>query len=120
MILLFGGFRIFMEDNPEGLQNQNPLGIMELSVLLRPPAHIDYLVRRRLHVCHGAPHGDVGISSLLSEKHPCITGLVVRRLLWHGRPHCARRRHVAGAGVHHIVAPSVGTTWIARYAGPCG
>src|SRR5713101_660336 len=32
MILLFWEFCIFMEDNPSGLQNQNPLGIMELSV----------------------------------------------------------------------------------------
>jgi hypothetical protein len=32
MILLFWAFRIFMEDNPSGLQNQNPLEIMELSV----------------------------------------------------------------------------------------
>src|SRR5712691_6983868 len=34
MILLFWEFCIFMEDNPSGLQNQNPLGIMELSDLL--------------------------------------------------------------------------------------
>ena len=33
MILLeFGPYRIFMEGNPEGIQNQRPLGIMELSV----------------------------------------------------------------------------------------
>ena len=32
MILLeFGPYRIFMEGNPEGIQNQRPLGIMELS-----------------------------------------------------------------------------------------
>jgi hypothetical protein len=33
MILLFAVLRIFMEDNPYGIQNQNPLGIMELSVV---------------------------------------------------------------------------------------
>jgi hypothetical protein len=35
MILLFAVLRIFMEDNPYGIQNQNPLGIMELSVLVQ-------------------------------------------------------------------------------------
>ena len=34
MILLSCGLCIFMEDNPEGIQNQNPLGITELSVYL--------------------------------------------------------------------------------------
>src|SRR2546427_989114 len=33
ILLEFGPYRIFMEGNPEGIQNQRPLGIMELSVL---------------------------------------------------------------------------------------
>ena len=33
IILLSCGLCIFMEDNPEGIQNQNLLGIMELSVI---------------------------------------------------------------------------------------
>src|SRR3989449_5332784 len=32
ILLEFGPYRIFMEGNPEGIQNQRPLGIMELSV----------------------------------------------------------------------------------------
>jgi hypothetical protein len=32
ILLKFGPYRIFMEGNPEGIQNQRPLGIMELSV----------------------------------------------------------------------------------------
>src|SRR2546428_14122681 len=35
ILLEFGPYRIFMEGNPEGIQNQRPLGIMELSVTLR-------------------------------------------------------------------------------------
>src|SRR2546427_5898669 len=31
ILLEFGPYRIFMEGNPEGIQNQRPLGIMELS-----------------------------------------------------------------------------------------
>ena len=33
ILLEFGPYRIFMEGNPEGIQNQRPLGIMELSGL---------------------------------------------------------------------------------------
>src|SRR5712691_4890996 len=33
ILLEFGPYRIFMEGNPEGIQNQRPLGIMELSVV---------------------------------------------------------------------------------------
>jgi len=32
ILLEFGPYRIVMEGNPEGIQNQRPLGIMELSV----------------------------------------------------------------------------------------
>src|SRR3989475_109414 len=32
ILLEFGPYRLFMEGNPEGIQNQRPLGIMELSV----------------------------------------------------------------------------------------
>jgi hypothetical protein len=34
ILLEFGPYRIFMEGNPEGIQNQRSLGIMELSVHL--------------------------------------------------------------------------------------
>src|SRR2546425_13129715 len=37
ILLEFGPYRIFMEGNPEGIQNQRPLGIMELSVFLEAP-----------------------------------------------------------------------------------
>ena len=33
ILLEFGPYRIFMEGNPKGIQNQRPLGIMELSVI---------------------------------------------------------------------------------------
>src|SRR2546427_6960492 len=51
ILLEFGPYRIFMEGNPEGIQNQRPLGIMELSVgdlhsMPQPP--IDGPLRRRL------------------------------------------------------------------------
>jgi hypothetical protein len=36
ILLEFGPYRIFMEGNPEGIQNQRPLGIMELSVKYLP------------------------------------------------------------------------------------
>src|SRR2546427_8743007 len=36
ILLEFGPYRIFMEGNPEGIQNQRPLGIMELSVPMQP------------------------------------------------------------------------------------
>src|SRR3989449_8538615 len=46
ILLEFGPYRIFMEGNPEGIQNQRPLGIMELSdTFQRCPSHI---VRRKL------------------------------------------------------------------------
>jgi uncharacterized protein len=41
ILLEFGPYRIFMEDNPEGIQNQRPLGIMELSVDFGPNACIE-------------------------------------------------------------------------------
>src|SRR6266705_1640290 len=41
ILLEFGPYRIFMEGNPEGIQNQRPLGIMELSVDHAEPVLID-------------------------------------------------------------------------------
>src|SRR3989442_2977714 len=43
ILLEFGPYRIFMEGNPEGIQNQRPLGIMELSEeAASAPRHLPY------------------------------------------------------------------------------
>ena len=39
ILLELGPYRIFMEGNPEGIQNQRPLGSMELSVLPHTAQH---------------------------------------------------------------------------------
>src|SRR5712692_1259803 len=57
LLLEFGPYRIFMEGNPEGIQNQRPLGIMELSVYInKNPSYfpfcvlrVSYLLPRHVH-----------------------------------------------------------------------
>src|SRR2546425_2071794 len=61
ILLEFGPYRIFMEGNPEGIQNQRPLGIMELSVFNNPK----HLVAFPL-----ATGGDFGLPT---ASRPCIT-----------------------------------------------
>src|SRR3989454_4130837 len=49
ILLEFGPYRIFMEGNPEGIQNQRPLGIMELSV--NNLLDVLNIVAQRLELC---------------------------------------------------------------------
>src|SRR5712692_10626552 len=63
LLLEFGPYRIFMEGNPEGIQNQRPLGIMELSdennnVLKTKGYHLEH------NFCHGKQYLSATMLSL--------------------------------------------------------
>jgi hypothetical protein len=50
ILLELGPYRIFMEGNPEGIQNQRPLGIMELSEKFELPLVPDDITMLRVDV----------------------------------------------------------------------
>src|SRR6266705_6117800 len=59
ILLEFGPYRIFMEGNPEGIQNQRPLGIMELSERKRLSLH-EWMPMLPWPVCPLAGHAPLG------------------------------------------------------------
>src|SRR5262249_26307303 len=96
ILLEFGPYRIFMEGNPEGIQNQRPLGIMELSAYYGVQATKTFakekvVIQDAVAKVEGVVKGVVKISERLTyrQRYEQSTGRDPFRC-----PHCQREMEV--------------------------